>query len=152
MLPTLCGHLALLAALSADPPGLPPSQVISPRPRSTQGGIPEVTSPPAARGHATSGAPPTFRFVPPLDPTVLGQRSGEPGTLTVTPEPGTAHPEATRTEEPGLFARLVLSGRLGRGGVTSPGGTTPTRRSPEASASSVARYAASSERTIRTPQ
>jgi hypothetical protein len=36
----------------------------------------------------------------------------------VTPEPGTARPEATRIEEPGLLARLVLSGRLGRGGVT----------------------------------
>ncbi|MFY0528696.1 DUF2381 family protein [Archangium gephyra] len=118
MLPTLCGHLALLAALSADPPDRPPPQVISPRPRPTQEVIPEVTSPPAARGLPTPGAPPTFRFIPPLGPAVLEQHSGEPGTPTVTPEPGLAQPEATRTEEPGLFARLVLSGRLGRGGVT----------------------------------
>lgn len=129
MLPTLCGHLALLAALSADPPGLPPPQVISPRPRPAQEVIPEVTSPPAPQGHTAAG--PTFRFIPPLDPAVLGQRGRETGAPTVTPEPRTARPEAMRTEEPtarsedsrvreepGLFARLVLSGRLRQGGVT----------------------------------
>ncbi|HZI02717.1 MAG TPA: DUF2381 family protein [Archangium sp.] len=131
MLPTLCGHLALLAALSADPPDLPPPQVITPRPRPTQEVIPEVTSPPAPRGHAAQGAPSTFRFVPPLDPAAFGQRGGETGPLTVTPEPGTARPEATRTEEPGLFARLVLSGRLGRGGVTVTWWKDPHAPTPE---------------------
>ncbi|HYO64929.1 MAG TPA: DUF2381 family protein [Archangium sp.] len=131
MLPTLCGHLALLAALSADPPDLPPPQVTSPQPRPTQEVIPEVTSPPAPRGQAAPGTPPTFRFVPPLDPAALGQYGGETGTPTVTPGPGTARPEAIPTEtppvrsedaraheEPGLFARLVLSGQLRRADVT----------------------------------
>jgi hypothetical protein len=131
MLPTLCGHLALLAALSADPPDLPPPQVISPRPRPAQEVIPEVISPPAPRGHAATGVPSTFRFVPPLDPAAFAQRGGETGTLTVTPDPGPARPEATHPdapparpedsrarEEPGLLARLVLSGQLRRRGVT----------------------------------
>ncbi|AKJ07236.1 uncharacterized protein DUF2381 [Archangium gephyra] len=131
MLPTLCGHLALLAALSADPLDLPPPQVTSPRLRPTQQVIPEVTSAPAPRGHTAPGLPSTFRFVPPLDPAALGQRGGETNSLTVTPEPGTARPEATHTEEPpvrpedsraheepGLLVRLVLSGQLRQGGVT----------------------------------
>lgn len=144
MLPTLCGHLALLSALSADPPGLPPPQVTSPRLRPTQEVIPEVASPPAPRGHTATGTPPTFRFVPPLDPAALGQRGGETGPLTVTPEPGTARPEAARTEtlpvrpedsrardEPGLLARLVLSGRLRQGGVTVAWWKAPRAPTPE---------------------
>ncbi len=80
MLPTLCGLLPLLVPLASDPPEILSPQVISPQPRSRQGVIPEVTSPPAA------------------------------------PQ---ARPEDTPAPyEPGLFAKLVLSGRLGRGGVT----------------------------------
>lgn len=116
MLPTLCGHLALLAALSGDPPAPPPPQVISPQPRSTQGAIPEVTSAPARQEPAATGSAPSFRFIPPLDPAAFGQRSGETGTPTVTPEPEGARLEAPWVRfEPGLLARLVLSGRLDRG-------------------------------------
>ncbi|HEX5750737.1 MAG TPA: DUF2381 family protein [Archangium sp.] len=135
MLPTLCGHLALLAALSADPPDLPPPQVIPSRPLPAQEVIPEVTSP----------AAPTFRFIPPLDPAALAQRSGEPVPPPVTAEPGSARPEAMRIEvpqvhpedahvreEPGLLARLVLSGQLLRGGVTVARWTAPSAPIPEA--------------------
>jgi len=58
--------------------------------------IPEVTS------------TPTFRFVPPL---ALPD--------TARSEAAQVRPEDTRARgEPGLLARLVLSGRLGRGGIT----------------------------------
>ncbi|MFE8602221.1 DUF2381 family protein [Archangium violaceum] len=144
MLPTLCGHLALLAALSADPPDIPLPQVTSPRPRPTQEVIPEVTSPPAPPGHAAPGTPLPFRFIPPLDPAALSRRNGEPGPPTVTAGPGSARPEAMNTgspplrpedaharEEPGLFARLVLSGQLRRGGITVAWWKGPRASTPE---------------------
>ncbi|MFY0571168.1 DUF2381 family protein [Archangium lansingense] len=119
MLPTLCGHLALLAALSGEPPDLPPPQVTSPQPHPTQEAIPEVTSAPSHQEPATTGSAPPFRFIPPLDPAAFGQRSGETGTPIVTPGPGGARPEDSRARfEPGLLARLVLSGRLDWSGVT----------------------------------
>ncbi|HYO60233.1 DUF2381 family protein [Archangium sp.] len=176
MLPTLCGLLSLLITLSADPPDIPSSQVISPEPRSRQVVIPEVTSTPAQRVRAAPGFTTTFRFDTPLDPAafVLEKREElftlvEVGAYTVTlepravlpetglpltvgfadgrrpaqasftlvptmsevdvqvrvvrpPHPGEApqaRPEDTRAPyEPGLLAKLVLSGRMGRGGVT----------------------------------
>ncbi len=121
MQPTPCGLVPLLLTLAGSPDAPPSFQVISPPTHVRPEVIPEVTSPPPG-----AGVTPSPRSSVPKTHEPLGATRPEKDALHVRwvlPEEP-AWPLLERTGLPparyeaGLFAWLVLSGRLGTSGVT----------------------------------
>lgn len=135
MRPTPCGLVPLLLTLAGSPEKPPSSQVISPETHARPEVIPEVTSPPGAQERVAlpGSATPPGADAPPRPRVSVPETHAPPGATRpeedaqqvrwVFPEEP-AWPLRERTGEPparyenGLFARLVLSRRLGTSGVT----------------------------------
>ncbi|QRN96523.1 DUF2381 family protein [Archangium violaceum] len=112
MRPTPCGLVPLLLALTGSPEEPPSFQVISPETPARPEMIPEVTPAPEGRERAVRA---------PETPEATGSTGPEDDArqVRVLPEaPARPLTERAGDYETGLFARLVLSGRLGWSGVT----------------------------------